>query len=569
MKYINWLLMTALALGACSKRYDKPLPTSPLYQNNNPGSAGSVRLVDLSQAGDRAKGSFTVVPTGLDLAVNGKRLTTFASPTGFTGPTYWFTSGKFSYGTSFTIPDSLFDPQGNALLQFYYVYFKTGRPADGGSNNDRLDSPVLRMSIPVHNDINKPQDILFYDSVVSLNPGSLPTALQLKSLTVQRPAGPSVQPDHFKIRLVNLTGRPFADPTNQLTLTYADGSKVDSKTTAVAFPGASDYLDLPFGTYQFKIKDRAGNVLGVAGDIYGYANMPLTYNPGGVYTLIAYNSTLQPNPNGGAVYYNPSYVLQTDIKPSAQPNYIRVQAIHAAAGLSNLHFSVDGQALGDFVSFGQQTGYGIFSIGPHKMQLLDGNGKELASRVLSDTYPLDNLSVWAYVAGGVAQLLVTHNDLSQRFFQPGSSGTALSEPKPPITTNMYGIWKVQFLNLSGDVPYASFIDNTGNFGAGGNFVLNDSSAWLHLAVGAVKDVMGVVTGRTNDKTATTISVFDSPPGANPGTPLDLTLDHPLVADSYPPGQVPSTEMGTYTIALIGTKTSGGDTLRMITIKHNQ
>jgi hypothetical protein len=337
----------------------------------------------------------------------------------------------------------------------------------------------------------------------------------------------------------------------------------------VASPSSNDYLDLPYGTYQFKIKDRAGNVLGVAGDIYGYANSPLTYNPGGVYTLIAYNSVLVPDPNGGPVYYNPSYVLQTDIKPSAQPNYIRMQAIHAAAGLSNVHFSVDGQALGDFISFGQQTGYGIFSIGPHKVQLLDGNGKELASRVLSDTYPLDNLSVWAYMAGGNPQLLVTNNDLSQSFFQPGSSGIGLSEPKPPLITNVHGVWKIRFLNLSGDVPYASFIDNTGNFGAGGNFVLNDSSAWLHLAVGAVQDVLGVVTGFANDKTATTISVYDSPSGVNPGTPLGITLDHPLVADSYPLGQIPSTEMGVYTIALIGTKTSGGDTLRMITIKHNQ
>lgn len=559
-----WLLFV-LGLGGCSKRYDKPLAVPPFANNSTPGSAGSIRLINFGQL-THSNGLPIVAPAALDLAVNDRRLTTFTDLSGFTGSTLWFPTGKFGYSSSLTIPDSLYDADGNATLQFYYVWSKAGRPADGGFNNVNLDSVVLQKRMAVHNDISHPQDIIFYDAWDRASAGIVPIT-QLASVTVPRSGSPSAQPDHFKIRLINLTGKPYADTLNQLTLTYADGSKVDVRTTAVTYPGASDYIDLPYGTYQFKIKDQKGNALGVAGDIYGSGNRLLTFLPGGVYTLIAYNSTLQPDASG-PVYYNPSFVLLTDIAPSKQPNYIRVQAIHAAPGLSNLHFSMDGQPLGGFLAFGQHTGYNIFSIGPHKLQLTDGDGKELASKVLSDTYPLDNLSVWAYIVDGRPELLVTANDLSLSTIYNDPTPGAI----PGLITYTFGLpWKVRFLNLSIGVPYASFIDNTGNFASASTSPINSSSAWEHLSVGTVLNDQGLVTGTTVDLSlpAKTISAYDSPPGAEPGTSLNLSLDHPLVADSYPNGKLPATETGLYTIALIGNKTANGDTLRMITVKHNQ
>jgi hypothetical protein len=563
---MKWILalIVIMATGACSKRLDKLLPTPPFAVNNNPGSAGSIRLLDFSQLGDYDV-SLDRVEQGssFDLSINDKQLTSFVSTRGpLGGSTAWFSGGKFIFGKNFTIPDSLFDPKGDGILKLFYTYYTTSNPQDAGYTVDPRDSSVLKRTLSLHNNPNQPQDIYFYDGWLPTpigNPGSA-TNSRMGILTTQRSLGPSIQPDHFKVRLINLAGKTISDPLNQLTLTYADGSAVDTKTTAVSYPQASDYVELPYGTYYFGIMDQAGNQVQEIPTAVPAGGTTGTYYPGAVITFVVFHATYT-DPSSGIQTYSPYYNIVSDIAASTQPNFIRMQGIDAVPGLSNLRFAVDGQPLGDFMQFGQHTDYATFSVGPHTLQLMDGSNRVLASRDLSDTYPMNNFSIWAYMSNGQLQLQVSGNDMSKAVY-PFGTQTGLT-PNPPGVAQ----WQCRFLNLSTDVPYVSFIDSVG-FEDDTNDHITLPQAWQHLGIGEVLDDRGVVSGQSG-KAGANISVYNSPPDEFPGTALGPVLHYPMVANPslYKPGKMPVAEPGVYSIALIGS--AADNSLQLITIKHNK
>jgi hypothetical protein len=571
------LLATVLLATACSKRLDDPVQRQPNTYDNIASSVAGVRLINTCRIGYKAITNFG--SPDFDVTINDRKLTTF-SGRDYYGPTPWFSGGKFSSGNRFSIPDSLFDAKGDAVLKMYMTFSKTLIPPD--YSGPYLDSPVLVLTMPLHNNPDRPQDVLVYDEMqaTASRPDKYAGVNLVKALAMERSQVPPARQDYFKIRLINVAATNMPGPLDQLTLTYADGSSVNEKTTAVTARQVNEYVELPYGTYQFKVKDKSGRVLSeIPTDPFNYfdttffmrlssgSNTYLTYNalhtysPGGIYTIVGNWPVLPTEPGGN---YNsliqPAYTVTTDLAAAAVPNFIRIQGVHALPGVPEARFAVDGRPMGSLLRFGQGTAYSAFSIGPHKLQLLDDTGKELAMTMLNNTAPLDNISVWAYAAGGRPQLLLTYNDMSNMALLPGNgSGYSL----------LYNYsWHCRFLNLTETVPYASLVDSVA-----GDPLVTNYAPWQHVGAGVIPDAAATIFAYNSTYsrfTAVSLSAYNAPPGSASGTPLQVTLRRPMVAnpDLYPPGKVPPAEPGVYTIALIGNEKAGVP-LQLINIKHNQ
>lgn len=573
MKPIIFLFLLAGVWASCTKRIDAVLPGPPSTYNNAPASNSSVSLLNL----------YELYPA--DVSVNGRQLSTFMyAGTGPIGPTPWFPSGQLAYGQLFTIPDSLFDARGYAAVGLYNTI---------RTKNYQFDSIVPVASLNLHNNPDSPKQVILYPSYLSdpKSPGAIP-AYETSTLVVAGTTSAPSKPDYFKIRIINLGAKAtIPSAYDAITLTYADGSPVSSKTTNIAYRQTSEYIELPYGTYQFKItgnngvpiQEYPGPVLDVNGMPIGlkglaYSNLR-TLKPGGVYTLLVSWHSFQYGFDLARVDY-PGITWMKDNSTVASPNYIRMQAVNALPGTSNIHFAVDGQDLGSFLNFGQYTDYGRFSIGPHKVQVFDAGNAELASTVFN-TYSLDNITIWAWQKQGKISLLTTSNDLSISG-EPAQLNNGF-QVIPPVQLGAGFGWQCRFFNLCEDVPYASFLDQSGSF-ADGAVGYNREAAYKQLTSGYVPATSpyvgyglfvpynsgpapGVIAG------GAIISAYGSGVDTVAGTPLGLTLDHPMIANRalYNSNNLPSAEAGLYTIALIG-RTNSNDTAskaRLIVIKHNK
>jgi hypothetical protein len=509
----------------------------------------------------------------MDVAIDGRRLTTFVNNLrGPSGPTPWFPQGKLTYGSQYVLPDSLFDPQGNADLQLYYVAAKKNY-GPGGSYTGPLfvDSPALQFDLPVHTDPLAPQDVYIYDIMTAdPPPGAQDPNYRDAVFTTPKSVFPSSDPTKFRLRVLNLGAKAYPSVYDRISLCYADGTPVSEKLQNVAFQQATDYIELPYGNYMFRLKDQSDNfmegssnngqvALNPDGTIVGHPGLGYTpiyfFQPGGVYTIVSTWDFYEPDATSGIHFDLPGYRVIKDNTPPANPNYIRIQGVDAVPGVSNLHFTVDGQPLNGFLQLGGSSAQGIFSIGPHQLQVLDGNGNLLAQQLLPNTEPLDNLTCWAFKKDGDVQLLVTSNNMGM-----ANLGVQNSSDPTQITYITYG-FTCRFLNFS-DIPAVSFLDSSGNFGPYSN-----PDAYQHLGIGvtlAENATINIPFGIGSY--AKIITAYNSPQGEVPGTPL-LTADHPLLINPalYSGQTLPAAEPGVWSVALIGTSAGG---LKLITIRHN-
>jgi hypothetical protein len=557
------VLLVSFATG-CTKHIDPRLQLPPGTINNTPSSAGSVRLLNLSHRGHFIPNDPATTPylNSMDVTLNGRQLTNFTSPSGFTGATPWFVQGKLTYGNQYVFPDSLFDPQGNGDLQLYYVPSK--RNASAGLI---LDSLALQFELQVHNNPNAPEDIYIYDQYTAPPAISGSASFTDAILRTPKAATPSGDPSRIRIRVLNLAAKNSPGPYDRISLLFADGSSVDAKLKNVVYQQVSDYIELPYGNYAFKLTDQAGDIIGEIGDGVSLPQNHLHFfQPGGVYTIVTtwsyYNGDI--NVIGSDV---PGYTITQDIAPPMNPNYIKIQGVDALPGHSNIHFTVDGQPLGSFLQPGQSSVQGIYSVGPHRIQVLDNDGSLLAEQLLDDTQPLNNLTAWVYGKAGAVVLLVLSNDMSM-----SQLPAQVLSPDPPRLVSLTNGWISRFLNLS-DVPFVSFMDTAGNYGLGAGGSSNDSNACMHVGIGTVlldRPTIGFGIGTvlipSGLQPGATVIAYDSPPGVTPGTRL-TSIDHPFIANPvfYNGGYLPAAETGVYSVALIGTRSGG---LRLITIRHS-
>src|ERR1700743_202595 len=243
-KYL-FLLLLVTAIYSCKKKEDFSFDdrlTSLQFANSN------TRIINLS---------------GLDqISVNGQKLTSYIFPQEnqlppSRGSLYFPTNGRFTNGSIYTLPQTFIKPDGTASVKMDMLVTMFGTTIPNGQ-----DSIVQTTSFKTKDDLANPNDY-FAASWGGTSFGAPADTVFTFPRSVSAPADPT----HIKIRVVNIgyqTGA-FSNLTGPLTLTYADGSIVSPVTSNVKFGTSSDYIELPYGTYQFKLQTQNGSEMPCAG----------------------------------------------------------------------------------------------------------------------------------------------------------------------------------------------------------------------------------------------------------------------------------------------------------------
>jgi hypothetical protein len=318
-------------------------------------------------------------------------------------------------------------------------------------------------------------------------------------LVVPRNTEAPVMPDHFKIRIINLSDS--LDPNNitgRMKLTYSDGSEVDPRLDTVSRGSTSAYVDLPYGAYQFKVfcnGDFTKQVAELPGlpamDACAIGTDPLqqeglwpkvrTFAPGGTYTIVI-SQTVQVFPAcnfatlPAEIAFN-GYRIITEQTPGPNLTYARMDAVNALPVVS-LSVKVDGMTLGGTLPYAGHTDYSIYVRGEHVVQAVDGSGNVLVTKTIT-LAPYDNYTAWVYqTPSGTPDICFASTDMSSTLYQTVPVGNVASPgatfPIPPTddgtdgslrVTNIPYSWQTRFLNLTPDIPYVTFTNNVSTFPA--------------------------------------------------------------------------------------------------------
>ncbi|ASZ12144.1 hypothetical protein CK934_14840 [Chitinophaga sp. MD30] len=406
------------------------------------------------------------IASPLNVMVNNVPLTSFGSQGGTPIGLSLFPKGAWSTsenGSPFVIPMSLLDKNGRARVQLKTAF------------KDLLDT-VLEHSY------SKPID--FYvtsDGALRILP---------------RQNTPPASPDHFRLRIIHLgqANDPFG-LGRPMTLTYADGSLVHNALTGIAAGTNSEYIEIPYGAYQFKLFSGGGTSPDFEKQLAEYPMVPLydgcapgviqpqqgispklrTFKPGGVYCIIvtdAYQGYWDCSRFNPVSFRLNSYRVVTEYDPGVNYSYARMHAVNALPGKS-IHVKVDGTELGSELPYvgSQFTGkpiladYRIFVQGEHHVEASDDKGRVLAAATIK-LYPYDNHTIWVHEKpDGTTGLLFAANDMTGSIYMdeylPNPDN---SRPGPDDGTNGLGrlatipyVSQSRFLNLSPDLPYATFM----------------------------------------------------------------------------------------------------------------
>ncbi|MBN9383735.1 MAG: hypothetical protein J0H74_23460 [Chitinophagaceae bacterium] len=550
---IRFLLAGAVLTTSCSKsKNDVTAGRQVTYENLAPST---VRIV---------------LGTGWDLVVNNDTLTNFlAVPFAGTGPTslpnptkYFPTTGKLTDG--YYLPQQFLDAGGRAIVKVMAAQLA---PA----------MPYLLDSFQVQEDYYHPSDYYLAGTQLQTNNSTGVTQ-------IPRAVTPAGDPTHIRIRLINLgVSNAGLAPGTPLTLTLADGTPVSPVTSGIANGQWSDYVELPYGTYSFRIlidgkgiqlPAKAPQLMSVTSQadftITGgqYYIPTRTFQPGGAYSVVVYYS-------GGSYQYKEypiptnCFSFETDIQPSANLTYARVQGVNTAEE-NGLHLQIDG--MDSVIGYGLSSGYTTLIAGSHTAKVTDGTGKVVAEKKFS-VKGGDNLTLWVYpTAAGPDSVAVVQNNMgglqSTGTNADGSDAGALLYD--PLNFDM--IVQTRFLNLCPDLDYVTFTQPNGVLFPNTRF--SSALAAQNLQPGQPADAIAVSYPYVNliSGSATNIEVYQSKPRALPGNRLngvaDLTPTNfvHLPAAQYP-SQPPGKEPGVYTVALIG-RSIANQQPKMIVVKHN-
>lgn len=555
-KYYSLLAGVLLLAAACSKdKTDARSGNEPDYASMD---KSTVRLVTFNQ---------------WDVKVNGRKLSNWyqvpdnAPILNPPYPTPYFpVSGKLS-GTWF-LPQQFLDSKGQAIVEI-------GSPQGGGQPDYMLDS------FAVQDDYNQPSDY-YLNTSADAQDGKYSVS------RVPRTTALPSNPANIRIRLVNLCMAAGNGGDGRLSLAYANGSPVSTVTSGIANHTFSDYVELPYGTYQFKVLID-GSGMQIPGkppapvnttdpDNYSlggtqvYYSPVQTFQPGGVYTVavgIVYGAYQY-----GEYQLTPNCVnIVTDIAPAANLSYGRLQVVNAALpDGEGLVVNIDGTNT-PAVAYGKAGDYKTLITGTHTLKVTDAAGKTLAEKTI-DLKGGDNLTAWAYPAanGSIAMTVVSNNMGGMRVNGSNPDGSdGANNLYDPLRFKM--LVQTRFLNLCPDLPEVTFTGANGTLFK--NEIFSAATAAQHLQAGRPASPtavpypyvdLGVVTGGV-------VQAYLSAPGVLPG---DRLTDVPALA-TQDFVQMPSAfflngqygaEPGVYTVALIGRRKDGQHP-RMIVIKHNQ
>jgi hypothetical protein len=520
------------------------------------------------------------------LIINGDTLTNFTfavpvagQPTPAPNGTKWFPDNG-AMGPTFSIPRQFLQSGKAFVVTDSYVYQGV---------RDSIGFEVTETN-------NAPMDYYIVQ-------GDVYTAQKVdRVLPVPRDVTAPARAGYFKIRLLNIAdqlkpqGAGEENISQPLTLAYADGTPVSAQTSGIDVRQHSDYIELPYGTYQFKVLTPQGTeVMATGGSANENANVidPATsqitkgvqgiphtvpigltyapvrsYQPGGIYTIaVGASSYTSPYYNGQpgetTFYYQHGFRVIADISEPLNATYFRLQGVHALPGEAPVSFRVNGNKLGD-VGYSEHSDYGMYVQGKAKIEALNGQGTVIASLDV-DGIANQNYTAWLYKkTDGTNAIALASNNLSGAFYFAGS-GTDGQDGQFTQQRHNYP-FHTRFLNFCADLPYASFTTNNGQ--------AVGQEASRNLAPGQIPVNLPYARSIASADPYQ-LMVFRSSPTVYPGNwipeiPVLKNTDFVAKPEHYTRPVKPLHEPGIYTVALIG-KLDGtaGQQAKMIIVKHTK
>jgi hypothetical protein len=434
--------------------------------------------------------------------------------------------------------------------------------------------------------------------------GDLVTVQTLpRTVAIPRDVTAPAKAGYFKIRLVNMADQlkpqstPAADLSVPLTLAYADGTPVNTVTSNISPRQYSEYIELPYGTYQFKVLTPQGtqvtasggtpaegtNVIdpvtstltkGAVGNPHTVSThltyAPVrTFQPGGIYTVaVSISSYTTPYYVGGAGetvnMWLDGFRIIPDISEPANVNYFRLQTAHVLPGEGTVTFRVNGQRSTE-LAYGAHSDYGIYINGQSKVEAVNAQGAVIAS-VNMQLYAGLNYTAWLYSQpDGKPAIAVVSNNLSGSYYNADGNGqdgvnSRIQQQYP---------FNVRFLNFCSDLPYVSFTAGNGQpvEGTASARNLEPGKIPVNLPYARVQQAANPYQ----------FMAFRSSPTVYPGSwiseiPVVKSTDFIARPELYVRGDLPVHEPGVFTVALIGRLNSGqpeAQKAKMIIVKHTK
>lgn len=402
------------------------------------------------------------------------------------------------------------------------------------------------------------------------------------------------KPDHFRIRVLNLaadiTSRGSSgmeDLLGPVTLTYADGTPVSPVLSDIAPQTCSDYVEVPYGTYQFRVLTADGRQLPGKPklDYIIYLNPPtstmLVYNgvfyssnltyapinsfqPGGIYTVVIqtneftyYESATATDALSGI---QNAFDFIEDISEPANLTYGRLQFVNALPADGKVKLKINGKTFNETsAEYGAYSDYIRLLTGTYTIETVNEAGETIASETL-ELKANSNYSVWLYPENETPEIAFAANDLSGASYTGGEQDASFRRLIRPVYQ------KLRFLNLNANYPYVTFTSNNGQP------FYNEASRQLQPGVIPTEEpylYLSIIADEFN------IMAYNSSVSVMPGVWAEevpaLRSSTGLVArrELYTRG-FPASEPGVYTIALIG-KEPGNTAYppKMIVVKHTK
>jgi len=417
-------------------------------------------------------------------------------------------------------------------------------------------------------------------------------------LAIPRDTKSPARPDYFKVRLLNLSSQLLNNSAGMenlngsLQLTWADGTPVSDKLNNIKPGEYSEYIEIPYGTYQFKVLTPDGRQIpGQEPDdyyiidpstssicTYNSANQPQptyqtyapihAYKPGGIYTIVVSAQSFKyPYPgsttNEQLAAYQNGFEIIADVDEPVNTTYARVQFINALPKDGAVTLKLNGKEISEAgVTFGSVTDYTTLINGNYTLEAMDSGGNVLAST----TYPMSagqNYSVWLSNANtGNDSLIVVANNLSGSMYSDTGDGQDASYDR----FNRPYFLKLRFLNFDTDFEYLSFTTDNGQ--------AFSSTIGLQLKPNYVPKEEPYVSLKYETLNSFQIMAYRSTATTAPGTwadeiPVLTSQDLIPRRELYSKG-IPALNTGVYTIALIGRKTDDDRyKSKMIIITHTK
>jgi len=421
---------------------------------------------------------------------------------------------------------------------------------------------------------------------------------QPEMLAIPRDTKSPARPDYFKVRLLNLSSQLLNNSAGMenlngsLQLTWADGTPVSDKLNNIKPGEYSEYIEIPYGTYQFKVLTPDGRQIpGQEPDdyyiidpstssicTYNSANQPQptyqtyapihAYKPGGIYTIVVSAQSFKyPYPgsttNEQLAAYQNGFEIIADVDEPVNTTYARAQFINALPKDGAVTLKLNGKEISEAgVTFGSVTDYTTLINGNYTLEAMDSGGNVLAST----TYPMSagqNYSVWLSNANtGNDSLIVVANNLSGSMYSDTGDGQDASYDR----FNRPYFLKLRFLNFDTDFEYLSFTTDNGQ--------AFSSTIGLQLKPNYVPKEEPYVSLKYETLNSFQIMAYRSTATTAPGTwadeiPVLTSQDLIPRRELYSKG-IPTLNTGVYTIALIGRKTDDDRyKSKMIIITHTK